>query len=66
MGAVTYIIQPNWQGIGLGSALRQAMIAYAKSKGLSGFTADILAENPNLLKVFQQGEIVELLRVSFC
>ncbi|MBU2646194.1 GNAT family N-acetyltransferase, partial [bacterium] len=60
MGEVAYMIRPEWQGIGLGSALQQRMMEYAKSKGLSGFTADILAENTKMLKVIQQGENVDL------
>jgi len=60
MGEVAYMIHPEWQGLGLGSALQLRMTEYAKSKGLSGFTADIMAENTKMLKVFQQSENVSL------
>jgi L-amino acid N-acyltransferase YncA len=43
------MIRPEWKGGGLGSALQQRMVEYAKSKGLRGFTADILSENKAML-----------------
>lgn len=51
MADVAYMIMPEWKGGGLGSALQQRMVEYAKSKGLRGFTADILAENKAMLTV---------------
>ncbi|MFC1488972.1 GNAT family N-acetyltransferase [Thermodesulfobacteriota bacterium] len=51
MADVAYMILPKWQGMGLGIILQQRMIEYAKSKGLKGFTADILAENVAMLKL---------------
>jgi hypothetical protein len=36
------------------------MVEYAKSKEVSGFKADILAENTKMLKVIQQDENVSL------
>jgi len=41
--------------VGLGGALQQRMIEYAKKKGLRGFTADILAQNMKMKKLFQAG-----------
>jgi acyl-CoA hydrolase/RimJ/RimL family protein N-acetyltransferase len=49
MADVAYMIKPEWKGSGLGSALQQRMVEYAKSKGLRGFTADILSENKAML-----------------
>jgi acyl-CoA hydrolase/RimJ/RimL family protein N-acetyltransferase len=49
MADVAYMIRPEWKGGGLGSALQQRMVEYAKSKGLRGFTADILSENKAML-----------------
>jgi RimJ/RimL family protein N-acetyltransferase len=55
---VAYMILHEWQGIGLGKILQQRMVEYATSKGLKGFTADILAENTAMLKLAQQcGEV---------
>lgn len=49
MADVAYMNRPEWKGGGLGSALQQRMVEYAKSKGLRGFTADILPENTAML-----------------
>jgi acyl-CoA hydrolase/RimJ/RimL family protein N-acetyltransferase len=49
MADVAYMIRPEWKGGGLGSALQQRMVEYAKSKGMRGFTADILSENKAML-----------------
>jgi acyl-CoA hydrolase/RimJ/RimL family protein N-acetyltransferase len=55
LAEVAYMILPEWQGVGLGGALQQRMIEYAKKKGLRGFTADILAQNMKMKKLFQAG-----------
>ena len=54
MADVAYMILNEWHGMGLGSILQQRMVEYAKSKGLKGFTADILAENTAMLKLAQK------------
>jgi RimJ/RimL family protein N-acetyltransferase len=51
---VAYMIHPDWQGQGLGGALQERMIEYARSKGLRGFTADVLPENKKMIKVFER------------
>jgi len=51
MADVAYMILHEWQGMGLGTILQQRMVAYAKSKGLKGFTADILQNNKAMLKM---------------
>jgi acyl-CoA hydrolase/RimJ/RimL family protein N-acetyltransferase len=55
LAEVAYMILPEWQGVGLGGALQQRMIEYAKKRGLRGFTADILAQNAKMKKLFQSG-----------
>jgi acyl-CoA hydrolase/GNAT superfamily N-acetyltransferase len=52
---VAYMIHPDWQGLGLGGHLQRRLIEYAKSKGLRGFTADVLSENEKMLAVFEKG-----------
>ncbi len=49
MADVAYMVRPEWKGSGLGSALQDCMMEYAKSKGLRGFTADILLRNAAML-----------------
>jgi acyl-CoA hydrolase/GNAT superfamily N-acetyltransferase len=51
---VAYIVHPQWQGAGLGSALQARTIEYARDQGLRGFTADVLIENKAMLRVFER------------
>ncbi len=48
---IAYMILPEYQSVGLGSALQERMMGYAKAKGFRGFTASILAENKKMLKL---------------
>jgi RimJ/RimL family protein N-acetyltransferase len=58
MADVAYMILHEWHGKGLGTILQQRMAEYAKSKGLKGFTADILPENTAMLRLARKcGEI---------
>ena len=49
MAEVAYMILPQWQGTGLGTALQQRLIDHARSRGLLGFTAEILATNGRMI-----------------
>ena len=60
MADVAYMIRPEWKGGGLGSALQQTMVEYAKSKGLRGFTADILSENKAMLTLAKKCGTVKM------
>lgn len=51
MAEVAYMILPQWQGTGLGSALQQRLIEYARQRGLLGFTAEILAANARMISL---------------
>ena len=54
MAEVAYMIRPEWQGMGLGKALQQRTEEYAKSRGIRGFTADILEENKKMLNLINK------------
>jgi acyl-CoA hydrolase/RimJ/RimL family protein N-acetyltransferase len=51
---VAYMVDPEWQGTGLGSALQERAIDYARRHGVRGFTADVLAENAGMISVFRR------------
>jgi RimJ/RimL family protein N-acetyltransferase len=51
---VAYIVHPEWQGAGLGSAMQARTIEYARNRGLRGFTADVLVQNKAMLRVFER------------
>jgi acyl-CoA hydrolase/RimJ/RimL family protein N-acetyltransferase len=60
LGEVAYMIRPEWQKMGVGSALQQRMAEYAKSKGLRGFKADILTQNEKMHGLINKGEKVSM------
>ena len=62
LGEVAYMIRPDWQGKGVGTLLQNRMMAYAKSKGVKGFKADILCENNRMNKLFQKGKNIKIKR----
>ncbi|MFH1982006.1 MAG: GNAT family N-acetyltransferase [Pseudomonadota bacterium] len=62
LAEVAYMIRPEWQGKGVGTVLQERMTQYAKSKGISGFKADILAKNTKMNRLFQKGENVQIRR----
>jgi len=45
---------PEWQGRGLASRLFALLMAYAKGRGVRGFTADVLVGNAAMLGVFER------------
>jgi acyl-CoA hydrolase/RimJ/RimL family protein N-acetyltransferase len=50
---VAYMIHPEWQGSGLGTALQDRLVEYARGRGLRGFTADVLCDNEAMLRVLE-------------
>ena len=53
---VGYMVDSEWKGVGLGSALQARAIEYARSRGVRGFTADVLRENAAMLKVLRRAD----------
>ncbi|MGC4110260.1 MAG: GNAT family N-acetyltransferase [Nocardioides sp.] len=51
---VAYMVEPDWQGHGLATALHVRTVEYAAAHGVRGFTADVLMSNPAMLKVFRK------------
>ncbi len=51
-----YMVRPEWQGIGLGSALKQRMIEYARSKGVKGYYEDFLESNAPMKRLAEKAE----------
>lgn len=52
MAEVAFTVHPDWQGKGLGHFMLMKLIDVAKEKGISGFTAEVLAANRKMLNVF--------------
>src|SRR5262249_51557644 len=42
LAEVAYMVDPDWQGVGLGGVLHRSLVDYAGDHGIRGFTADVL------------------------
>lgn len=54
---VAFMVDPSYKGLGLGAALQERLIEYARSQGVRAFTADVLAENTAMLRLFRTSEL---------
>ena len=50
-----FMVHPQWQGCGLGTVLQQRMTEHALARGVRGFVAEILASNPNMIRLARSG-----------
>ena len=55
LAETAFLVDPAWQGTGLGSALQQRMVEHAKARGLRGFNAEILPENGKMIALARKG-----------
>jgi RimJ/RimL family protein N-acetyltransferase len=53
---VGYMVDPEWQGAGLGGLLHARAVEYARAHGVRGFTADVMVGNSRMLRVFRRGD----------
>src|SRR5512141_2962081 len=49
---VAFVVEADFQGQGLAGKLLKYLAAIARERGLAALTAEVLAENPAMLKVF--------------
>lgn len=54
---VAYMVHPDWQACGLGSAMQACMIAHARRRGLRGFVADVLLSNARMLRLARNSSL---------
>lgn len=54
MADVAFIVDEEHQGRGIATYLIQLLMHHAKERGLEGFTADVLASNKAMMKVFEK------------
>jgi RimJ/RimL family protein N-acetyltransferase len=51
LAEVAFMVAPQWQGLGLGSALQTRLEEYAVSRGVRGFVAEVLPGNERMLRL---------------
>jgi acyl-CoA hydrolase/GNAT superfamily N-acetyltransferase len=54
LAEVAYMVDPDWQGAGLGGLLHARMLEYARERGVRGFRADVLMGNSRMMRVFER------------
>ncbi len=54
---VAFVVDEEYQGLGIAGFLYQMLIRLAKERGIKGFTADVLASNKAMMKVFEKGDL---------
>ncbi len=56
LAEVAYMIDPEWQGNGLGGILHRGLVEYARRHGARGLTADLLSSNWRMRRIFERGD----------
>ena len=56
LAEVAYMVDPDWQGAGLGTILHAGLVEYARRHGARGLTADALFGNSRMMRVFERGD----------
>ena len=51
-----YMVDPEWQGVGLGGILHRGLVDYARQHGARGLTADVLIGNSPMMRIFERGD----------
>ena len=55
LAETAYMVNPQWQGCGLGAALQRRMAEHARSRGVLGFVAEIMSINTHMIKLASAG-----------
>jgi RimJ/RimL family protein N-acetyltransferase len=51
LAETAFMVHPQWQGSGLGTALQQRMAEHVRRRGVRGFVAEILADNEKMIRL---------------
>ena len=52
---IAFIVDENYQNLGIAGFVYKTLVRLARERGIKGFTADVLASNKAMLKVFEKG-----------
>lgn len=50
-----FMVDPKWQGSGLGSAMQLRLMEHARGRSVQGFVADILPHNTKMIALARKG-----------
>jgi acyl-CoA hydrolase/GNAT superfamily N-acetyltransferase len=56
LAEVAYMVDPEWQGLGLGKILHAGLVSYGREHGARGLTAEVLFGNTGMMRVFEGGD----------
>jgi acyl-CoA hydrolase/RimJ/RimL family protein N-acetyltransferase len=56
LAEVAYMVDPEWQGAGLGGILHAGLVTYARAHGARGLRADVLTGNSRMMRIFERGD----------
>jgi acyl-CoA hydrolase/GNAT superfamily N-acetyltransferase len=56
LAEVAYMVDPDWQGAGVGTILHARLVDYAREHGARGLTADVLPANSRMMRIFERGD----------
>ncbi|MBW1984382.1 MAG: GNAT family N-acetyltransferase [Deltaproteobacteria bacterium] len=54
---VAFVVDEEYQGLGIATYLYKMLIRLAKERGVKIFTSDVLSSNSSMIKVFEKGEM---------
>jgi acyl-CoA hydrolase len=61
---VAFVVDGAYEGRGIATWLLSMLVRLAKERGIQGFTADVLASNKGMMKVFEKGGLAVHARLS--
>jgi len=53
-GDIAFVVDEDWQGFGIASFMTKFLVQVAMERGLKGFSADVLASNRGMMRVFEK------------
>lgn len=56
-GDVAFLIEEDYQGIGVGTYLLNLLISLAREQGAKGLSAEVIADNQPMMKVFEKANL---------
>ncbi|MFH1114245.1 MAG: GNAT family N-acetyltransferase [Pseudomonadota bacterium] len=63
-GDTAFVVDEEYQGLGIASFLFKMLIQLAKERGLQGFTADVVASNRGMMKVLEKSGLTVKARLE--